>query len=178
MNLETYITKINLEADAKSKAEPGSIYSHTAPVKHWNDQGIFTISQYETYQDQCMCYEMISDLYSKSYARQLDIYNMSAEVVAKTIEEYRIHSETKFVEDMRMEKLRTEKFEQLVADMLEAGAGDRDTAIRWICQAESITTDDLRHGGGYLTYHFDLPSAKYGKEFEKVANSYFDMQAA
>lgn len=59
-------------------------------------------------------------------------------------------------------------FEERITETIEMGAGDRDTAIRWICDAEDITGYDAAYGGSYFCYHFGLCS-DLQDQFEQVA---------
>ncbi|AGR47723.1 hypothetical protein PHIM7_70 [Sinorhizobium phage phiM7] len=54
-------------------------------------------------------------------------------------------------DDEEREARAVAKFEQLVAETIELGAGNRETAIRWIIQGEG--EDDLE----FLEYKFGIP---------------------
>jgi hypothetical protein len=54
------------------------------------------------------------------------------------------------------------EFEKLVDKTIEAGAGDRETALKWIAQSEG----EEFYGTGYFRYLFGLP---YGYVLEQEA---------
>lgn len=57
-----------------------------------------------------------------------------------------------WAEEKRAEERAIQRFEKRVEDTISAGAGDRETALRWIHQAEDTNGDDE-----YLCYSVGLP---------------------
>jgi hypothetical protein len=49
-----------------------------------------------------------------------------------------------------------EQFEQLIADTIQFGAADAETAIRWILEGEDFTGVDLAYGADYVAWHFGM----------------------
>jgi hypothetical protein len=49
-----------------------------------------------------------------------------------------------------------EQFEQLIADTIQFGAGNAETAIRWILEGEDFTGFDLAYGADYVAWHFGM----------------------
>jgi hypothetical protein len=49
-----------------------------------------------------------------------------------------------------------EQFEQLIADTIQFGAGNAETAIRWILEGEDFTGVDLAYGADYVAWHFGM----------------------
>jgi hypothetical protein len=45
-------------------------------------------------------------------------------------------------------------FEALIAETISMGAGDRETAVRWIMESED---DNINKGDKYINYTFNLP---------------------
>jgi hypothetical protein len=62
------------------------------------------------------------------------------------------------------------RFEQLVAATISAGAHDRETAIRWILDAEGINASDAAYGGGAVCYHFGL-CFQFADQFEAACRA-------
>jgi hypothetical protein len=83
----------------------------------------------------------------------LEDFDREFAVFARVCEQNRIEREAAEAEAMV-------KFEARVADLIGSGAGNRETAIRWIHEAEDTNGDDE-----YLCYCVGLP---YGY-FRKVA---------
>jgi len=64
--------------------------------------------------------------------------------------------EQAMLEESRQELDAQRRFELLVAETIDAGAGDRTTAIRWILDAEGFDAHDAAYGGSSVCYHFGL----------------------
>jgi hypothetical protein len=54
------------------------------------------------------------------------------------------------------EEAALEQFEQLIADTIQFGAADAETAIRWILEGEDFTGFDLAYGADYVAWHFGM----------------------
>jgi glutathione S-transferase len=54
------------------------------------------------------------------------------------------------------EEAALEQFEQLIADTVQFGAADAETAIRWILEGEDFTGVDLAYGADYVAWHFGM----------------------
>lgn len=65
-----------------------------------------------------------------------------------------IESEIQFQESQIREAAAVEAFEKRVVETIQMGAGDRETAIRWIVQAEGI---DSPEDPQYICYLFGIP---------------------
>ena len=63
------------------------------------------------------------------------------------------------------------KFEVRVAEVIESGAKDRETALRWIFDAEDITADVEIYRGSYAAYHFNLPYGYFEKEYPQYQHA-------
>ena len=57
-------------------------------------------------------------------------------------------------EEKEAEDENLKKFEQRIANIIESGAGDRKTAIKWILQGEGL---DKEQDKGYICYCLGLP---------------------
>ena len=54
------------------------------------------------------------------------------------------------------EEAALEQFEQLIADTIQFGAADAETAIRSILEGEDFTGFDLAYGADYVAWHFGM----------------------
>ena len=110
-------------------------------------------------QAQCQYWDMYKDAYGvrprgiDTSTWTLEDFDAEFEVLGKAIEREEADRKEREAEAMT-------KFEARVADLIGSGAGDRETAIRWIHDAEDTNGDDE-----YLCYCVGLP---YGY-FRKVA---------
>lgn len=75
--------------------------------------------------------------------------------------------EEKYNEDKRIEAEETEKFEAQIASAIDAGAGSRETALRWIVEGLDLSDSDKLYGGDYVCYTLNLPYS-YANEFNCV----------
>ena len=60
-------------------------------------------------------------------------------------------------------------FEAAIKTIIETGAGDRETAIRWMLEAE-CDEYDLRYGFSYISYNFGI-SYDYQKEIQPIIDN-------
>lgn len=71
------------------------------------------------------------------------------------------------------------KFEKRISDTIKLGAGDTDTAIRWILEGENFSLNDYQYGADYVSFHFNLPYANQWRNLldkitqEKVTELYY-----
>lgn len=75
--------------------------------------------------------------------------------------------EEKYNEDKRIEAEETEKFEARIASAIDAGAGSRETALRWIVEELDLSDSDKMYGGDYICYTLNLPYS-YANEFNSI----------
>ncbi len=64
-------------------------------------------------------------------------------------------------------------FEQRITELLEIGAPDRETAVRWLFQAENVTKYDAAYGASFLLWLFNLPNS-YTDEMNEMLKIYID----
>ena len=170
MTLLEYIRNENKKKQEWVNAGPNrwtGMYSED--LSYWAERNIFTAEDLKLDDDRNMLYETVAHVYSKSYARGMDIWNMSRADVSNEIKLFSVIAKRKFEEEIRQSKLNVEKFEQRVEQVIETGAGNRETALRWIIQSEDFSEHDMMYGGSYGTYHFNLPSS-YSAELDNIMN--------
>lgn len=92
--------------------------------------------------------------------RWMNYDEMSEQELEAELKNLSKQAEVVFAEEHRMQQEAVAKFEVRVADLIASGAKNRETAIRWIDEAEGGENDDE-----YLCYLLGLP---YGY-FRKVA---------
>jgi hypothetical protein len=61
-----------------------------------------------------------------------------------------------FDEEEARKTVAVEDFEQKIADLIEMGAADRETAIRWFLDGMDLHECDL-HDAGFICYELGLP---------------------
>ena len=88
-NLTTYIKSINKASKKEMDANPDLwIGMIVEDPEHWESYGIFTPSEFDRYMDEQHLYNLVSDEYSKSYARSIGISSMSDKELQNAIDEF------------------------------------------------------------------------------------------
>jgi|TARA_Y100000310_G_scaffold325655_1_gene389440 hypothetical protein len=138
---------------------------------HWVERGISTLAELE--RDELITY--IWDGHKDAYGfrnRNYDFDSMSLEELKA--ESDRISNAVKeaMEEDRAREKANIENLESRIKSNIDRGAADRQTAVRWILQAEDLIGEwDI----DYINFSLGIPYGHMKKEFElanKEANTY------
>lgn len=166
--------KAHLEAQAeqtRKEVEEGKwdwASSYTCDLDHWAECGVKSIEDLNRY-------DLISYISDESktaygYRTRCDWDSMSLaelEAMADTIERA---AEAAIRERQEDEARCAAKFEELIADTIEMGAGDRKTAIRWILEGEGLLEEwDM----GYIEYKFGLKYHTYDEEFREICREVY-----
>ena len=133
---------------------------------HWAEYKIYTPAQLDRYLDETTLYEMVSYCTSKSYARHVvaNTDGISDEEFKKEMDYWSKESDAHAKEEAEAEKNNIKEFEDRVTDTIKSGAGNRETALRWIMQAENMENE---YDAGYICYCLNLPYS-YEKEFQPL----------
>jgi hypothetical protein len=82
--------------------------------------------------------------------------------------------EDTMAEDRRREAVALARFEDLLARTRQAGAGDDETAVRWILEGERFEEHDYWYGADYCAFHFGLNySNPYKELFDRVCRDQY-----
>jgi|TARA_B110000438_G_C15794202_1_gene642131 hypothetical protein len=154
--LVQHIEAINVNTQIWVDADPKNRWAGMVVTdpKHWAEYGITTPAEYDRYQDENTLYELASTAYSKSYARSLNSSDMSDAELQKAITQYGKQAEEQIAFETKMEDENIANFEDRVLDTINDGAGNRETAIRWILDAEGLSDE---RDPGFVCYKFGLP---------------------
>lgn len=158
MTLLQHIQNINANSKAWMEANPGSWAGMvTEDIQYWNDQGIFTVEDWERDSLITSVYEMHKDAYGVK-GRHYNFDAMSNEELEKELKHLSEVAKEVMEQEDKAEKAAYESFEGRVAETMKMGASDRETAIKWILQAEGL---DKEWDAGYICYSLGL---SYDKE--------------
>ena len=89
MELVKHIKAINEKSKKEMDANPDLwIGTIVEDPKHWADYGITTPAQFDRHMDEECLYNLVSDEYSKSYARSIGISTMSDKELQNELDSY------------------------------------------------------------------------------------------
>ena len=158
MTLLEHIKNINTKSKAWMAANPGSWAGMVVEdIKFWNDQGIFTVEDYERSNLETSVYEMHKEAYGVK-GRHYNFSKMSTKDLEKELDHLCDVAKREAEIEKRQEEDNLKAFESRVDEALSLGAENRETAINWILQAEGL---DKEQDSGYICYTLGL---SYDKE--------------
>ena len=89
LKLVKHIKSINEKSKKEMDANPDLwIGTIVEDPKHWADYGITTPAQFDRHMDEECLYNLVSDEYSKSYARSIGISTMSDKELQNELDSY------------------------------------------------------------------------------------------
>ena len=158
MTLLEHIKNINAKSKKWMDENPGSWAGMvTEDIKYWNDQGIFTVEDYERDSLITSVYEMHKDAYGVK-GRHYNFKEMSNEDLQKELDHLcEVAKREREIEE-RYEEAAYQTFLKTVANTIKNGAKDKEEAIRWILQAEELMNEEP----DYICYKLGL---SYDKEY-------------
>ena len=159
MTLLEHIKNINAKSKKWMEENPGSWAGMvTEDIKYWNDQGIFTVEDYERDSLITSVYEMHKDAYGVK-GRHYNFDAMSNKELEEELKHLCEVAKREREIEARQEAENYKNFEKRIFDTVQMGAGDRETAIKWILEAEGL---DKEQDTGYICYSLGLG---YDKEY-------------
>lgn len=126
----------------------------------------FTIETQDQFND---CLLWISDLSKDAFGCRLrgrDWASMSFEELAAEVNHFSavVEENNQVMEKVNANALT--RFEAKVEELINSGAGDRKTALRWMLGA--YDKFDLSYGGGYIMYQLGINSPELEQELDGV----------
>ena len=167
LDLVNHIQSLNAKSRKKmSETEGLWIGMIVEDPKHWAEYGVYTPAQFDRYMDEQTLYEACSIATSKSYARTVvaDTDGMSDEEFQKELDYWGNQADQEIKREQEEQALSVANFEKQVVNTINTGAGDRNTAIKWILQGEGL---DKERDPGYVCYCLNLPYS-FENEFKPV----------
>jgi len=158
MTLLEHIKNINAKSKAWMAANPGSWAGMVVEdIKFWNDQGIFTVEDYERSNLETSVYEMHKEAYGVK-GRHYNFSKMSTKDLEKELDHLCDVAKREAEIEKRQEEDNLKAFESRIDEALSLGAENREDAIKWILQAEGL---EKEQDPGYICYTLGL---SYDKE--------------
>ena len=160
MTLLEHIKNINAKSKKWMEENPGSWAGMvTEDIKYWNDQGIFTVEDYERDSLITSVYEMHKDAYGVK-GRHYNFKEMSNEDLEKELDSLCKVAKESAEQEKKWEEKAYDDFMKRVEETKTYGdCKTQADAIRWILQAEGL---DKEKDAGYICYNFGL---NYDKEY-------------
>ena len=154
-----HIKDINAKSKKWMNENPGS-WAGMVPedIKFWNDQGIFTVEEYERSNLITSVYEMHKDAYGVK-GRHYDFDNMSNKELEEELDRLCAVAKAEREAEEKFEEAAYQTFLKRIAENIKLGASDKETAIKWILQSEGL---DKEQDLGYICYNLGLG---YDKEY-------------
>ena len=159
MTLLEHIKNINAESKKWMKEKPGRWAGMvTEDIKYWNDQGIFTVEDYERDSLITSVYEMHKDAYGVK-GRHYNFDKMSNEDLEKELKHLCVVAKESADLEKKWEENAYQVFLKRIAEAMKLGAETKEDAIKWILQAEGLENEK---DAGYICYQLGL---NYDKEY-------------
>ena len=153
MTLLEHIKNINAKSKAWMAENPGSWAGMVVEdIKFWNDQGIFTVEDYERSNLETSVYEMHKEAYGVK-GRHYNFKAMSNKDLEKELDHLCEVAKREAEIEKRQEEDNLKAFESIIDEALSLGAENREAAIKWILQAEGL---DKEQDPGYICYTLGL----------------------
>ena len=159
MTLLEHLKNINAKSKEKMAKTPGLwIGMITEDIKYWNDQGIFTVEDYERDSLITSVYEMHKDAYGVK-GRHYNFKEMSNEDLQKELDHLCEVAKREREIEKEYEESAYQTFLKRITEAMKLGAETKEDAIKWILQAEGL---DKEKDSGYICYSLGLG---YDKEY-------------
>ena len=161
MELMAHVKAENAKTQAWVAEDPKNRWAGLYPEDeaHWVERGITTVEALERDNLATYIYEGHKDAFGVK-GRHYDFEAMTTEEL-RAEADYISRSVREQMElEANMEKEAVARFEKAIAEYLAMGAEDRETAIRWVLQAEGLENE---HDPSYVCYSLGLPYEMAGE---------------
>ena len=137
-------------------------------LDHWTQDDIHTPEAFEHYMLATAAYDAHKDAYG--FKPDWRVVNaMSDSELREWLDHLFAECERQVLEQEAAEKAKADEFEARIQDVIESGAGDRATALRWIMDAEIPEEDRGTQlaTADYVRWSLGLPYS-YESEFKTI----------
>jgi hypothetical protein len=172
LDLLSHIREINNKTLAWIAEDPKNRFAGIIEedVAYWAEQGIHTAEDFELDSRRAEFWDFYKSVHGIR-PRHLSVYQWDLETVTKELESLGAEAKVVWEREEAQEKANVAEFEAGLVRLMESGASDRETAIRWYLEGADVTLDSIGNiDSGYICYELNLPYS-YKKEFEKVLTS-------
>lgn len=163
-DLVKHIETINAKTQEWIDANPGSWAGMiTTDLEHWKEYGITTPAQYDRY----MLEQAVYDTHKSAYGvkgRHYDFDNMTDEELKDEYEHLCKVANEEYEREQKFYAEQVEEFKELVQKTIDLGAGDEETALRWLTAGQEFY--HIQDVEGWV-YDYNILFTEYGKELVK-----------
>lgn len=162
--LVKHIEAINAKSKEWMDANPGSwIGMITTDLEHWKEYGVTTPAQYDRYMLEQDVYEMHKSAYGVK-GRHYDFENMTDQELKDELEHLCKVANEEYEREQKFYAEQVEAFKKLVQKTIDVGAGDEETALRWLIGDKKFY--HIQDVEGWV-YDCNILFTDYGKELVK-----------
>jgi len=163
-DLIAHIEGINAKTQEWIDANPGSWAGMiTTDPEHWKEYGITTPAQYDRYMLEQDVYEMHKSAYGVK-GRHYDFDNMTDEELKDEYEHLCKVANEEYEREQKFYAEQVEEFKELVQKTIDLGAGDEETALRWLTAGQEFYhIQDVES----WVYDYNILFTDYGRELVK-----------
>ena len=176
-DLQKYIEAENAKWAAECEAAGATMYGTTvSDPAHWAECDVYTVEDYKKYSLAAYISDVSKE--AQGFRTRVDWKTASLEDLEKDADYFSAYA----AEERKLEEAREEaavaEFKALIQRTIEMGAGDEETALRWLTQGETFY-----HGQcvEHYVYNCGILFTDYGKELVKKLGkiiTYSDYEAA
>lgn len=163
-DLVKHIEAINAKTQEWIDANPGSWAGMiTTDLEHWKEYGITTPAQYDRY----MLEQAVYDTHKSAYGvkgRHYDFDNMTDEELKDEYEHLCKVANEEYEREQKFYAEQVEEFKELVQKTIDLGAGDEETALRWLTAGQEFY--HIQDVEGWV-YDYNILFTDYGRELVK-----------
>jgi hypothetical protein len=131
----------------------------------WAERGIFTVEDY----DRWTMESTMSDLHKEAYGfrpRGYDFAAMPLDELIDLYDEWSVAAKQAYEQERAHQDAAVAEFEAELTNLIDMGAGDRETALRWYLDGLGLDEYEMQDAG-FVCYRLDLPYSME-KEFQPI----------
>ena len=163
-DLIAHIEGINAKTQAWIDEDPTNRWAGmiTTDPKHWEEYGITTPLEYDKY----MLAETIADASKSAYGSKfrVDPDEHTLEELQEMADRYCQAASEQYEAECKFADEQVEEFKALVQKTIDLGAGDEETALRWLTSGEKFYHSQCVEG---WVWDQNILFTQYGKELVK-----------
>lgn len=160
-----HLETLNAEKQAWMDTNPGSWTGlYTTDMDHWADQGIFTVEDFERDSLIGLIWDAFKDVYGYRPRGTYNFDTMSLAELQSEADRLCDAANAQYEIEQEEAARAVEEFKSIVVRTIELGAGDEETALRWLTQDETFYhSQDVEH----WVYNQGILFTDYGRELTK-----------